>query len=141
MAGEIHEMAPHDIPSFLPSADGSDPLFTGILIVVLISSVLIGTLYLRLHALPEQISHHLSPVQFTLVATLGLLALFTHQNLFWIAALLLALIRIPDLEGPLNSIAASLRALQGDKVDPRPAEDPETPEPPVTQTTQTGSEE
>ncbi|MBL4769249.1 MAG: hypothetical protein JKY94_16345 [Rhodobacteraceae bacterium] len=135
MAGEVHELAPHDIPAFLPSADGSDPLFTGIIVVVVISAVLIGTLYLRLHALPERISHHLSPVQFTLVATLGLLALFTHQNLYWVAALLLALVRFPDLEGPLNSIAASLRAMQGDKIDPTPAEKPDTP------VKQTGSEE
>ncbi|MFT4960549.1 MAG: hypothetical protein ACI92Z_001633 [Paracoccaceae bacterium] len=127
MAGEINQMAPHDFPSFIPSADGSDPLFTGVIVVVLISAVLLGTLYLRLHALPERISHHLSPVQFTLVATLGLLALFTHQNLYWVAALLLALVRFPDLEGPLTSIAASLRAMQGDKIVSRPADEPEAP--------------
>ncbi len=130
MAESIHEMAPHYLPSFIPSADGSDPLFTGIIVVVLISALLIGTIYLRLHALPERMAHHLSPVQFTLVATLGLLALFTHQNLYWVAALLLALVRVPNLEDPLNSIAASLRAMQGDKVDPRSVDeldDPATP--------------
>lgn len=135
MAETLHEMAPHHLPSFIPSADGSDPLFTGTLIVVMISLVLLGTVYLRLHALPERISHHLSPVQFTLVATLGLLALFTHQNLYWVAALLLALVRFPDLEGPLNSIAASLRAIQGDKVDPTTVDEPDTP------VVSTGSEE
>jgi hypothetical protein len=135
MAETLHEMAPHHLPSFIPSADGSDPLLTGTLIVVMISLVLLGTVYLRLHALPERISHHLSPVQFTLVATLGLLALFTHQNLYWVAALLLALVRFPDLEGPLNSIAASLRAIQGDKIDPATVDEPDTP------VISTGSEE
>lgn len=135
MAETMHEMAPHHLPSFLPSVDGSDPLFTGIIVFMLISALLVGTLYLRLHALPEQMAHHLSPVQFTLVAVLGLLALFTHQNLYWVAALLLALMRIPDLEGPLNSIAASLRAMQGDKIDPESVDKPDAP------TTQTGSEE
>lgn len=127
MAETLHELAPHHLPSFIPSADGSDPLFTGTVIVVMISLVLLGTVYLRLHALPERIAHHLSPVQFTLVATLGLLALFTHQNLYWVAALLLALVRFPDLEGPLYSIAASLRAMQGDNVDPALTDEPDTP--------------
>lgn len=135
MAETLHELAPHHLPSFIPSADGSDPLFTGLIVVVVISAVLLGTVYLRLHALPERIAHHLSPVQFTLVATLGLLALFTHQNLYWVAALLLALVRFPDLEGPLNSIASSLRAMQEDKVDPKTVDEPDTPAP------QTGSEE
>ncbi len=131
MAETTHELAPHYLPSFIPSADGSDPLFTGIIVVVLIATLLIGTLYLRLHALPERMAHHLSPVQFTLVATLGLLALFTHQNLYWVAALLLALMRFPDLEGPLNSIASSLRAMQGDKVDPITADEPDDPATPT----------
>lgn len=121
----MNEMAPHHLPSFIPGPDGSDPLFTGTVVVVMISLVLLGTVYLRLHALPERISHHLSPVQFTLVATLGLLALFTHQNLYWVAALLLALVRFPDLEGPLNSIASSLRAMHGDKIIPGPVDEPD----------------
>ena len=34
--------------------------------------------------------------QFEIVAVLALLALFTHNNYFWVAALLLAMIPIPD---------------------------------------------
>ena len=36
---------------------------------------------------------------------LGLLALFTHMHLFWVAGLLLALIDIPDFSGSLGRIA------------------------------------
>ena len=124
MDDTIHKMAPHQLPGFLPAADGSDPLFTGTVVIMLISLVLIGTLYLRLHALPEQMAHHLSKTQFTLVAILGLLALFTHQNLFWVAALLLAVVRFPDLETPLNSIAGSLKAGNDDADTPDPSEHP-----------------
>lgn len=109
MADTLHQMAPHHLPSFLPGPDGSDPLFTGIVVVMLIAFVGIGTLYLRLHALPEQMAHGANRSQFQLVAILGLLALFTHQNLFWVAALLLAVVVVPDYETPLKSIAASLR--------------------------------
>ncbi|MDN3718716.1 hypothetical protein QW131_04475 [Roseibium salinum] len=39
---------------------------------------------------------------------LGLLALFTHNNIFWVAALLLAFVQVPDFVSPLGSIANSL---------------------------------
>ena len=114
MAGSLHEMAPQHLPSFLSGPDGSDPLFTGIVVVMLVAFVGIGTLYLRLHALPEQMAHGANRSQFQLVAILGLLALFTHQNLFWVAALLLAVVVPPDYETPLKSIAASLRGKKSD---------------------------
>ena len=44
--------------------------------------------------------HH--KLQFEIVAVLGLLALFTHMHVFWVAGLLLALIDIPDFGGPLR---------------------------------------
>jgi hypothetical protein len=40
-----------------------------------------------------------------------LLALFTHIHLFWIAALLLALIDLPDFGTPLRSIAGSVEKI------------------------------
>jgi hypothetical protein len=46
-------------------------------------------------------------VQCEIVAVLGLLALFSLKNAFWIAALLLALIQFPDLSGPRSSIACT----------------------------------
>jgi hypothetical protein len=50
-------------------------------------------------------------LQFEIVAILGLLALFTHIHLFWVAALLLALIDIPDFGTPLRSIAGSVEKI------------------------------
>jgi hypothetical protein len=47
------------------------------------------------------------------VAVLGLLALFTHIHLFWIAALMLALIDLPDFGTPLRSIAGSVEKIAG----------------------------
>jgi len=45
---------------------------------------------------------------------LALLALFTHNNVFWVAALILALLKLPDFVTPLNSISESLKKLTPD---------------------------
>jgi hypothetical protein len=72
----------------------------------------LGVLYFRLHALPEQMMHGKgSRTQFEVVAVLALLALFTHTTAFWIAALLLALVPIPDIATPLYTMAGSLKKM------------------------------
>jgi hypothetical protein len=71
----------------------------------------VGTLYLRLHSVPERMAHKSEKLQFEIVAILGLLALFTHVHLFWVAGLLLAMIDIPDFGTPLRSIAGSVEKI------------------------------
>lgn len=82
--------------------------------LLLVASVLmIGILFLRIHSLPERMAHKGKKLQFEIVAVLCLLALFTHVHLFWVAALLLAFIDIPDLGGPLGRMASSLETIAG----------------------------
>jgi hypothetical protein len=71
----------------------------------------VGVLYFSLHSLPERLSHRTNQVQAGVVAVLCLLALFTHNHVFWIIAILLAFIRIPDFETPIYSISDSLQRL------------------------------
>src|SRR5207248_9094363 len=78
----------------------------GVFLVVAILAV--GNFYLKLHTLPERMAHKSQKFQFEVVAVLGLLALFTHVHLFWIAGLFLAMIDIPDFGTPLRSIAQSV---------------------------------
>lgn len=111
MAENLHPLAPHFLPFFLPDADGGDRLMTTMLVALIVGGVALGSFYMRLHSLPERIAHGNDRMQFEIVAILALLALFTHNNLFWVAALLLAFIRLPDFATPLASIAASLRAM------------------------------
>jgi hypothetical protein len=80
-------------------------------VVLVIAVMAIGLLFLRLHTLPERIAHKGHKLQFEIVAVLGLLALFTHVHLFWVAGLLLALIDIPDFGWPLRRIAGSLEKI------------------------------
>src|SRR5215213_9199101 len=113
MSGSIHPAAPHHLPAFIPSPGETD-VFMVVMAVVLVLAVLaIGLLFLRLHTLPERIAHRGHKLQFKIVAVLGLLALFTHVHLFWVAGLLLALIDIPDFSGVFTRMAGSLEKIAG----------------------------
>jgi hypothetical protein len=80
--------------------------------IFLIGTILwVGTLYWKLHSLPERMAHKSQKLQFELVAVLGLISLFTHMHIFWVAGLLLALIDIPDFGTPLRSIADSVEKI------------------------------
>jgi hypothetical protein len=82
-------------------------------LILLLAVMGFGILFLRLHTLPERIAHKSKKMQFEIVAVLGLIALFTHMHIFWIAGLLLALIDLPDFGTSLNRIAGSAEKLAG----------------------------
>ena len=89
--------------------------------------VMFGILFLRLHTLPERMAHKSHKIQFEIVAVLGLIALFTHMHIFWIAGLLLAMIDLPDFGTSLGRIAASTEKIAGIKPSDGAAElQPET---------------
>ena len=108
MTDELHPLAPHTLPSYLGGADGSDPLFTAIAITVVAMILGIGVFYLKIHAIPEQLAHKHGNTQSQLIMVLALLALFTHNNIFWVVALILALLKLPDFLTPINNISRSL---------------------------------
>jgi hypothetical protein len=91
----------------------TDVLMVGVAVFLVVTVLVVGTLLLRLHTLPERMAHRGHKLQFEIVAVLGLLALFTHVHLFWVAGLLLALIDIPDFSGSLTRIAGSLERIAG----------------------------
>jgi hypothetical protein len=111
MTGDIHPLAPHSLPPFVGGADGSDPLFSAIIFIVILAVLGVGVFYLKLHAIPEQLAHKHGNTQSQLIMVLALLALFTHNNIFWVAALILALLKLPDFLTPINSISESLKKL------------------------------
>lgn len=113
MANDIHPAASHHLPPFITGPAETDILMTVTAVVLILAVLLVGVLYFRLHALPEHIAHRSHKLQLEIVAVLGLLALFTHQHLFWIAGLLLALIDFPDFGGLLGRIARSLEKMAG----------------------------
>ena len=127
MTGDIHPLAPHSLPPFVGAADGSDPLFSAIIFIVILAVLGVGVFYLKLHAIPEQLAHKHGNTQSQLIMVLALLALFTHNNIFWVAALILALLKLPDFLTPINSISESLKKLTPEEAD-TPAGTLEQPE-------------
>jgi hypothetical protein len=117
MTGDIHPLAPHSLPPFVGAADGSDPLFSAIIFIVILAVLGVGVFYLKLHAIPEQLAHKHGNTQSQLIMVLALLALFTHNNIFWVAALILALLKLPDFLTPINSISESLKKLTPEEAD------------------------
>lgn len=124
MNGEaINPAAIDPLPFFITPPGGTDVMFNVMAVVVLLIIMLLGSLYFQLHALPERMAHSANKTQMQLVAVLALIALFTHQHIYWIAALLLALIQFPDFRTPVVSIAESLERIAG-RYDRRPAQPP-----------------
>jgi hypothetical protein len=123
MADSIHPAATHHLPSFITPPGKMDVLMVVMGVILGLSVLMFGILYLRLHALPEHIAHRSQRLQFEIVCVLGLIAMFTHMHIFWIAGLLLAMIDLPDFGTPLNRIAASAEKVAGF----RPGEDATRP--------------
>jgi hypothetical protein len=107
----IHSAAPHHLPIFFTAPGETDVLMVVTAVILLVAVVGFGLLFLRLHTLPERMAHRAHKLQFEIVAVLGLIALFTHMHIFWVAGLLLALIDIPDFGGWANRIAGSVEKI------------------------------
>jgi len=113
MAADLHPLAPHQLPSFITAPGETDVLMVVSAVILLLAVLGIGLIFLRLHTLPERMAHKSQKLQFEIVAVLGLLALFTHVHLFWVAGLLLALIDIPDFTGLFGRMAHALERIAG----------------------------
>lgn len=110
---ERHSAAVDHLPLFITSPGETDVLLA-VMTAVLIGAVLaVGVFFFWLHSLPERLVHNSTKVHFDIVAALALLSFFTHIHLFWVAALLIALVRIPipDFSGLLGRIAGSLEKM------------------------------
>jgi hypothetical protein len=113
MTASLHPAAPHHLPVFITEPGATDVLMVIMAVFLVIAVLAVGLLFLRLHTLPERMAHRSHKLQFEIVAVLGLLALFTHMHIFWVAGLLLALIDIPDFGTPLRRMAGSLEKIAG----------------------------
>src|SRR3954447_23852353 len=123
LSEQLHPMAPHHLPFYLAPGGGVDTLMVIMGLFLIVTVLWVGTLYWRLHSLPERMAHKSQKLQFEFVAVLGLISLFTHMHIFWIAGLLLALVEFPDFGGPVGRIADALEKMGG-KADVVTAEKP-----------------
>lgn len=112
---DINPAAPHHLPSFITAPGETDVLMVVMTVFLAVAILMFGILFLRLHTLPERVAHKSQKIQFEIVAVLGLIALFTHMHIFWVAGLLLALIEIPDFGSMMSRIAGSVERIAGVK--------------------------
>jgi hypothetical protein len=124
VSDSLHPGAPHDLPGFITAPGDSDVLMVVVGIILIAAIVAVGNFYLHLHSLPERMAHKSQKLQFEIVAVLGLLSLFTHNHLFWVIGLVLAMVDLPDFSTPLRRIAGSVETMAGVLPEPDPTEAP-----------------
>lgn len=100
--------ATEHLPYFIVPPGATDQMFVMVTIFVVGFVLLLGVLYFKIHSIPEHLAEEKKGNQVQLIGILSLLALFTHNNLFWVAAIILATIAIPDFLSPVRSMARSL---------------------------------
>jgi hypothetical protein len=113
----LHPAAPDHLPGFITAPGDTDVLMVVVGIILIAAVLGVGNLYLTLHTLPERMAHRSQKLQFEVVAVLGLLALFTHNHLFWVIGLFLAMVDLPDFGTPLRRIAGSVEKIAGVPID------------------------
>src|ERR1700761_8529521 len=104
-------MTPHHLPFYMAKPGETDVLMIVMGIFLVFAVLGVGNVYLHLHSLPERMAHKGQKLQFEIVAVLGLISLFTHMHIFWIAGLLLALVDLPDIGGWMGRIAGSVETI------------------------------
>jgi hypothetical protein len=129
-------MTPHHLPFYIAKPGETDVLMIVMGVFLILAVLGVGNIYLHLHSLPERMAHKGQKLQFEIVAVLGLISLFTHIHIFWIAGLLLALVDLPDFSTPLTRIAGSVEKIADNEPPEEPsAEDPGQTSPAVAERT------
>jgi hypothetical protein len=120
----LHPLAPHHLPGFITAPADTDVVMIAVGIFLIATVLGVGNFYLHLHTLPERMAHRTHKLQFEVVAVLGLLSLFTHNHLYWVIGLFLAMIDLPDFTTPLRRIAGGVEKMAGVPPDPDSTEAP-----------------
>ena len=111
MDAQVHAIASDHLPSFITPPGETDILMVVTAAILAGSILMFGILFFRLHHLPEHMAHKSKKAQLEIVSVLCLLGLLTHIHAFWIAALLLAFIDLPDFPGWLGRIATAVERM------------------------------
>jgi hypothetical protein len=64
VSASLHPSAPHDLPGFITAPGDTDTLMVVVGVILIAAVLAVGNLYLRLHALPEQMAHKSQKLQF-----------------------------------------------------------------------------
>lgn len=126
---DVHPATPHHLPGFITAPGDTDTIMVVVGIILVGAVLTVANFYLHLHTMPERMAHKSQKFQFEIVAVLGLLALFTHNHLFWVIGLFLAMIDLPDFSTPLRKIAGAVERMAGVAPEPVVSESPDNTAP------------
>jgi hypothetical protein len=126
MTAAPNPVATEHLPFFVTAPGNTDVLFNIMVVFTIASVVLLGLAFLTIHSLPERMAHKSKKVQLDIVAVLCLLALFTNEHVYWIAALLLAFIEFPDLATPFRNMVKAVETMAYENVPGKSSRDEET---------------
>ena len=102
---------PEHLPFYIAAPGETDVLFILVILFLVLVVLAFGAFYFTVQSIPDRMVEGAGKAQIQVVGILGLLSLFTGNNALWMAGLLLAAIRIPDIVTPLSSISRSLKKL------------------------------
>ena len=122
MSDQLHPLATHHLPFFVTAPGETDVLYNVTLVFIIACVILTGVIFLTIHSLPERMAHKSKKILLDLIALLCLLALLTHQHIFWFVAIVLAFLDIPDFLTPVNRIANSVASMAGQEAGGNPAD-------------------
>ena len=120
MTASPNPIATTHMPFFITAPGDTDVLFNVTLVFVVACIILAGVVFLTIHSLPERMAHKSKKILLDLIALLCLLALLTHEHIFWFIAIVLAFIDIPDFLTPVTRIARSVETMAGQEVGDKP---------------------
>ncbi len=106
-------IATDHVPFFITPPGGTDLLFHVVAWFVVACIIGIGVIFFTIHTLPERMAHRTKKVQLDIVAILALISLFTNEHIYWIAAMILAFIELPDFLTPIQRIASAAEDIAG----------------------------
>ena len=115
MDGLTAKVNPDHLPFYITGPGETDALFIATVIFLVLVVLAFGAFYFTVQSIPDRMVEGAGKAQIQIVGILGLLSLFTGNNALWMAGLLLAAIRIPDIVTPLRSISQSLKRLASRK--------------------------
>jgi phosphatidylglycerophosphate synthase len=99
------------LPFYITAPGETDILFILVILFLILVVLGFGAFYFTVQSIPDRMVKGAGKAQIQMVSILGLLSLFTGNNAMWMAGLLLAAIRIPDIVTPLTRISRSLKKL------------------------------
>src|SRR4051794_1369185 len=79
---QLHPIAPHHLPFYLAPGSGTDVLMVVMAVFLIATMLWVGTLYWRLHSLPERMAHKSQKLQFEIVAGVGVIFSFPPMYFF-----------------------------------------------------------